>query len=172
MAGRCQTDGSPASCASDAARSRRTSAASRCSSHTRSSSRMNCAIAVVTCPPPSGARVAPAAGDLSVCRRLFLARALSLAPQQGLAAVHGRGAPGDELAGPGDRFLSALVDAFRGHPRAPHQLVDPGLPLVGGVLPLVGPVLPLVGGVLPLVGQVLPPVSQVLPPVGQVVSPV
>ena len=42
------TDGSAASGASAAARSRRTSSASRCASHARSSSRMNCAMAVVT----------------------------------------------------------------------------------------------------------------------------
>jgi hypothetical protein len=120
--------------------------------------------------PGSGGRVAPAAAGFTVGGRLLPAGPLGLAPQQGLAAVHGRSAPGDQPAGPGDGFVGPLLDAGRGQPRVPQQPVDPGLPAVGVDIPLVGLGLALIGEGLPLVGPRFAIVGHGFPRISQAVT--
>lgn len=122
--------------------------------------------------PGSGCRVAPAAVGFTVGGRLLPAGSVGLAPQQGLAAVHGRSAPGDQLAGPGDGFVGPLLDAGRGQPGVPQQPVDSGLPAVGEDIPLVGLGLALIGEGLPLVGPRFTIVGRRFPRISQAVTPV
>lgn len=102
--------------------------------------------------------------------RLLPPGPLSLAPQQGLTAVQGRGAPGDQLAGPRDGFMGPLLDADRGQPGVPQEPVDPGLPAVGEDIPLIGPGLALIGEGLPLVGPRFTIVGHGFPCIGQAVT--
>jgi hypothetical protein len=120
--------------------------------------------------PGSGGRVAPAAVGLAVGGQLLPACSAGLAPQQGLAAVHGRGAPGDQLAGPGDGFVGPLLDAGRGQPGVPQEPVDCGLPAVGEDIPLVGLGLALIGQGVPLVGPRFTIVGVRFPRISQAVT--
>ena len=116
-------------------------------------------------PSAGGACVTPAAGDFPVGVRLFPSGPLGLPVQHGLTAIHGGGAPGDQLAGPGDRFLGPLLNTGRGQPRVAQQFVEPGLALVGLTVAPVGQVVPLVGLGVPPVGQIVAPVRQIIAPV-------
>jgi hypothetical protein len=120
--------------------------------------------------PGSGGGVAPAAVGFAVGGRLLPAGSVGLAPQQGLAAVHGRSAPGDQLAGPGDGFVGPLLDAGRGQPGVPQEPVHSGLPAVGEDIPVVGLGLTLIGEGLPLVGPRFTIVGLRFPRISQAVT--